>query len=157
MACAYFLVPFFNQAKSRFEADGKSVTEALSRILLTLMLSVLQASMLACVWFRMACGIKEGEERHCSPQGEGGAEMTWVAHDKVLDVSVPASCYFRALHFIIQTLFTIGFGDITPRNNSETCFTLFLIVNSSLFYAFLISSMTSLMGNRDVATNGFRA
>lgn len=153
------MVPFFNQAKARFEADGKAVTEALSRILLTLMLSFLHASMLACVWFRLACqlgGVDSTGQRMCA-KDEWRSEMTWVDRDKVLDVGSPLSCYLRSLHFIMQTLFTIGFGDINPVNDREIYFTLFLIVNSSLFYAFLISSMTSLMGNRDVATNCFRA
>jgi CRP-like cAMP-binding protein len=40
--------------------------------------------------------------------------------------------------------------------NKEYAFSLFLILNGSLYYAFLISSITSLLSNKDVTTKMFR-
>ena len=153
MACGFFLVSFFNNAKARFEADGHAMTEAMSRILLTLALSLLQSSALACVWFRMSCHvtIDASDERSCL-RAEHGA-TTWVELDQVQDLNEPISCYLRSFYFIVVTFFTIGFGDIVPVNDGELVFVVLLIVNSCLFYAFLISSMRSVMANRDVATN----
>lgn len=48
-------------------------------------------------------------------------------------------------------------GDVNIVTNKEYIFSLFLILNGSLYYAFLISAITSLLSNKDVATKMFRA
>jgi hypothetical protein len=66
------------------------------------------------------------------------------------------SRYFRALHFVTQTLATIGYGDIHPVNLTELFFSLVLLLSGALFYGFVISCITSLLSSRDITTKLFR-
>ncbi len=50
----------------------------------------------------------------------------------------------------------MGFGDIHPVSDAEYLFSLVSIVIASLFYAALISSLTSFLGNREVTTKRSR-
>ena len=130
---------------------------------------------MACVWFRLGCersihvhptsvsvsptvldyalpALSQSQfERLCVSH-----EDTWVSQDSVIDISDPGVCLLRSVHFVMQTLFTVGFGDIHPITDSEYIFSLFSIVVASLFYAALISSLTSFLGNRDVTTKRSR-
>jgi len=53
------------------------------------------------------------------------AEYNWV---KSLSVELPnppwGTLYVKSLYFIIITMITVGFGDITPKNNAETVYVL---------------------------------
>ncbi|KAJ8606907.1 hypothetical protein CTAYLR_008926 [Chrysophaeum taylorii] len=57
----------------------------------------------------------------------------------------------RAIYFMVQTLFTIGYGDIAPTSRTEIRFTLCLMVLGALTYALVIANMTSLLSNADVS------
>jgi len=82
--------------------------------------------------------------------------VSWVTNDSVMEASSVTSSYTRSLYYILVSLFTIGFGDISPGTNVEILFTLFLILNGTIFVALLISSITSHLNNRDVAMNRYR-
>ena len=60
------------------------------------------------------------------------------------------------LIFNLLTCYVIYQGDISIVTNKEFVFSLFLILNGSLYYAFLISAITSFLSNKDVATKMFR-
>ena len=54
-----------------------------------------------------------------------------IINDHVLHENNIFSDYIRSMYFILQTLFTIGYGDVSPVNDIEILFTLFLILNGS--------------------------
>jgi len=45
-----------------------------------------------------------------------------------------------------MTLSTIGYGDITPSTNAERLVSCFMMLVGALFYAFVISSVTDIVG-----------
>jgi hypothetical protein len=51
--------------------------------------------------------------------------------DKVTDLNSGSNWivgYIYSMHFILMTMTTIGYGDITPKNPIEAVFTLFIMV-----------------------------
>ncbi len=124
-----------------------------------LLFSGIYASFMSCTWFLLGCRRDWGSVSATSGRPLPACEpaLTWLHIDPVVDVQDPLSAYVRSLHFIVQTLFTVGFGDIHPVNNQEFVFTLLNILVASLFYAVLISALTSLLGNREVSTKRYRA
>jgi CRP-like cAMP-binding protein len=137
--------------------------------MLTFFAMLLYSSFLSCIWFRLGCALEYvsgdgGGQPTCAAPAHAYSSpfphATWVledVHRGALKLNSPLSRYARALHFVVQTLFTIGYGDVRPTNTSEACMALFIILNGSLFYAFLISSLTSLLSNRDATTKLHRA
>ena len=107
-------------------------------------------SFFSCVWFFAGCGfsaaIGSGNDCHGS----------WVAVDTFLNLDSGISRYLRSLHFVAQTFFSIGFGDIFPVTDLEFFITLLALIMSSIFFGSLVSSMASLIANRDVVLNKFR-
>lgn len=137
----------FHSLKRSLPRDSIFRNGTVSRVALVFVLASIHASMLACVWFLISC-----PNRHDCPTANA-----WVAEDHVLIEDTYFSDYIRSLHFVVQTLFTVGYGDIAPRSDREIIFALFLVLNGSLFYGFLISSITSLISNKDISTKLFRS
>lgn len=122
--------------------------DTVSRLVLIFVYSSIYTSFLACVWF------------YISSQGlhDDTQLPYWILYDAYLNRNSYSSRYFRSLYYVMQTIFTIGFGDTISIhiNNKEILFTLFLILNGSLFYGFLISSITSMLFNKDVTSKQYR-
>lgn len=105
-------------------------------------------SLFACIWFVAGCGFNVESGDHC--------HGSWIAADAVLNLESGISRYLRSLHFVAQTFFTVGFGDIFPVTDLEFLFAIVALIISSLFFGSLVSSMASLIANRDVVLNKFR-
>jgi len=88
---------YYASLKSRLERSGQAVNETISRIVLTLVLAILYASMLACVWFNISC-----PNRLKMLKGGHDMQDSWVKMDPIIDISDTFSCYTRSLHFIMQ-------------------------------------------------------
>jgi hypothetical protein len=149
LICLFSIPSSYRAIKRICQEKAIFLHETYIRVILTLVFVAIHASFLSSLWFYIAC--------RSEPMSDCLMRDTWVAHDTVLNLSDPVSRYARSMHFVVQTLFTIGYGDIQPRTYPETLFTLFLILNGSLFYAFLISSISSLLSNRDATTKLFRS
>ena len=144
MLCIFRLMSVFDGSWVSSSSTKSVANEAVNRIYKTMLWASLFVSIMACIWF--AIGFSNFE----------AGNLSWLHVDKVIEVDNKLSRYVRSLHFVFQTLFTIGFGDIYPVANNEIVFTLFLIVSASLFLAFIISAITSLLSNKDVVEKRFR-
>jgi len=64
--------------------------------------------------------------------------------------------YVRSLYWTITTMTTIGYGDITPQNNLQTVFVIFIEIVGAGLYGFLIGNIANLIANIDIAKTHFR-
>ena len=136
-----------------------SIDLPLSRVLDAFMHLVLYGSAYACCWVWLGSDLLRGEDKDLD---EGVRDTptieliprsgSWAHHDSVLDADNPASWYLRALYFVVQSLFTVGFGDISPRRDVELAFCLPLIVHGAFYFAYVIAAITSLLASRNIAT-----
>lgn len=129
---------------------GNAVSDTVSRITAVGLAYALFASTMACAWFATAC----------SSPARSLTEPSWVAEDVatgILEYDSLASRYFRSLHFVTQTLATVGYGDIHPVTLPETLFSLLLVLSGALFYGYVISCITSLLSSQDFTTKLFRS
>ena len=85
----------FETLKAFVEKNLFYVSSTMARIVLTVVFTILCSSLLACIWFYMA----DVEDENTS---------TWITNDEVLNLDSVNSKYFRSLHFVLSTLFTIG-------------------------------------------------
>ena len=121
-----------------------STKELNSAIIYGLQLTI-YVSTLSCIWYFIGHNRFESKDHY-----------SWVKHDTVIIESSPPSRYIRSLYYVLASLFTIGFGDIYPIATVEIVFTLFLILNGTMFGALLISYLTSCLSDRDISTNSYR-
>ena len=52
--------------------------------------------------------------------------------------------YIRAIYWSVTTLTTIGYGDITPQNNLQTIYTMFIMLVGAGAYGYLVANIESL-------------
>ena len=53
--------------------------------------------------------------------------------------------YIYAMHFILMTMTTIGYGDITPRNPMEAVFTLFIMLICSALFGYTLNCINQIL------------
>ena len=61
----------------------------------------------------------------------------------------PAKIYTHALYWTVQTVTTVGYGDISINNMLERFFCCIVMLIGVIAYGFAIGSLTSIMSNYD--------
>lgn len=167
----------FKELKTYCSQSGP-VNESLFRMGVILFFTFLMMLILGCAYF----GLSLAEISDICPSGNDFSEEisganTWVAHDFVItDVMDPNICeaikpkiqcdqcpqflfFARSVYFLMQTLFTIGYGDsVAPSNASEAEMILACIclLFGVFMYGLIIANMTSVLSNLDVVGMRFR-
>jgi voltage-gated potassium channel len=66
------------------------------------------------------------------------------------------SKYLRALYWCITTLATVGYGDIVPKTNLQTVYTMVVMLLGVGVYGYVIGNVTTLVANMDLAKTHYR-
>lgn len=90
---------------------------------------------LSCFWFLLA-------------RLEGFAEDGWVVRYG-FDEDEPFQQYLASFYFIVTTITTVGYGDISPLRHYERLFTCILMVIGVVSYSMAISQITAIMTAKD--------
>lgn len=66
--------------------------------------------------------------------------ITWVTALQLENSDVWTK-YIRAFHWALQTLTTVGFGDVPPQTDYEKIYAIFWMGVGSAFFSFMISNL----------------
>ena len=80
---------------------------------------------------------------------------TWVFRYGMLDFSTE-EIYLASIYYVIQTLATVGFGDIVPYSSKERVFALLLMGVGVGFYSYTISNLSTIMATLDTRTSNLK-
>ena len=69
--------------------------------------------------------------------------VSWITDLGISDESVETR-YIAACYYSIMTISTVGYGDITPKNETEVVMTIVLIFLGVSMYSYIISRLTSI-------------
>jgi voltage-gated potassium channel len=119
------LPAFFKRREIRQHVDRGS-----ARLLIFLFWFLLAANLVTCGWLFL---------------GAGNIDAT---------LSDPSK-YARAFYWCITTLATVGYGDITPVTIPQTLYATAVMILGVAIYGYVISSVTALLSNIDVARNQY--
>ncbi|CAE7879428.1 Kcnh5, partial [Symbiodinium microadriaticum] len=86
----------------------------------------------ACAWFCIG--------------SRSGVGQTWVTKHLPLDFSVSEG-YVYSLYYTLTTMTTVGYGDITPVNLGEICFSLLLLLIATVVFATVMGYLTDMIAN----------
>ncbi|MGH7596680.1 MAG: cyclic nucleotide-binding domain-containing protein, partial [bacterium] len=75
----------------------------------------------------------------------------WLALRGVSAADDDWTNYLRALYWTIQTLSTVGYGDLTPVTNAQTLYTMGVMIVGVGVYGYIIGNVASLLANIDPA------
>eukprot|EP01023_Acetabularia_acetabulum_P016557 TRINITY_DN1816_c0_g1_i1.p1 TRINITY_DN1816_c0_g1~~TRINITY_DN1816_c0_g1_i1.p1 ORF type:complete len:729 (+),score=74.15 TRINITY_DN1816_c0_g1_i1:152-2188(+) len=108
-------------------------------------------NLLGCMWFFVAERTIEWGSQY-PPQ-------TWISNYLGLDgeASQPelediiskskAHLYLASIYFALTTVTTVGYGDVTPKNDPERVCAMLIFMAGVIFFAFQISSVTELVAS----------
>mmetsp|Transcript_17614 Transcript_17614/g.27611 ORF Transcript_17614/g.27611 Transcript_17614/m.27611 type:complete len:612 (-) Transcript_17614:717-2552(-) len=118
-----------------------------SRMVKIVTLILLVTHMVGCFWFLI--GISGGGDSSDSwNQG-------WVKREN-LDLSPRWVQYISAMYWAFSTLTTVGYGDISARTPQEQTFSMVMMLVGVTWYAFIVSSMSTIMSSFDAKNKALR-
>lgn len=164
------------QELKRFRLQKGPVNESVFRMWIILFFTLLGMCILGCVYFGLS--VTAASVADVCPAPEEfiedilSSEM-WVAEDFVItNVMDPRFCgndtacndcpqslfFVRSIYFLMQTLFTIGYGDtVVPSKSAvEMALACIFMIIGVFGYGLIIANMTSVLANLDVVSMRFR-
>lgn len=95
---------------------------------------------LGCIWFGLSMGqYQRGEETW----------FTTYAANNGYDHPTTRQLYIWSLYWALTTLTTVGYGDITPRNDAERMFAIVALLVGALIFGFMLSQVATLIASLD--------
>jgi CRP-like cAMP-binding protein len=78
----------------------------------------------------------------------------WISAYGLLDSS-HLVLYVSSLYFNWATVFTVGYGDITPKNTDERIYAILIMTFGLMGYAFALSTLSNIISTKDSITQTF--
>lgn len=75
----------------------------------------------------------------------------WIALGGITPKETQVSTYISGLYWCVTTLASVGYGDITPQNDTQRIFAMFVMFFGVGVYGYVIGNVTQLMANMDPA------
>lgn len=135
------LVKFFKLLSSSmhlpdfFSLSSNHSVERLFKILSALVVSV---QVLGCIWYMLA-------------KANNFPEDSWIVAQNIQDKS-NYYIYLSCIYWVFVTITTIGYGDITPKNNTEKVYAMSVMALGVAFYSLTIGNLTTLIATMDQKT-----
>lgn len=117
------MVRFFND-----NFDSKLVS-LLNEFLKVIFLLLIISHWMACIWYYI------GKSTH---------DSSWIDDCEIRDAQIKDK-YVASLYFVLISMMTVGFGDISPMNTKERVFAVFLQLASGIFFAYMLGTTASLV------------
>jgi voltage-gated potassium channel len=67
----------------------------------------------------------------------------------------PVTRYLSAFHWVIETLTSVGFGEIVPTTNGQRLYSIIIMLAGVGVYGYVIGSMAGILAKRDPAKNQY--
>jgi len=77
--------------------------------------------------------------------------LGWLAQTGTNNSVNPFEAYVTAIYWVIQTLTTVGYGDISPVTSAQKIYTMVVMLFGAGFYGYIIGNVASLLSQQDPA------
>ena len=71
------------------------------------------------------------------------------------DIDMMMTTYIKSIYWVITTMTTVGYGDITPTSNIQLIYAIFVMILGVGTYGYIIANIANLLGNIDTARIDF--
>ena len=121
-----------------------NVHHGISRMIKIVLLIMLVTHLVGCFWFLIGLS-----------GGEGTLNGGWVFR-YYLEESHKATQYVASMYWAFSTLTTVGYGDISARTPQEQVYAMGMMLIGVSWYAYIVSSMSSIMSSFDAQNKAIR-
>jgi voltage-gated potassium channel len=84
-----------------------------------------------------------------------GLACGWLALASAWIPGDPLTQYLAALHWVIEALTSVGFGEIVPATNGQRLYSIIIMLAGVGVYGYVIGSMAGILAKRDPAKNQY--
>eukprot|EP01048_Picozoa_sp_COSAG05_P009099 COSAG05_NODE_725_length_7716_cov_46.424314_6_plen_384_part_00 len=95
-------------------------------------------------------GSEEGKEEEKIDSWANGFELLQLPQSQW------GQQYFISIYFAVSTISTVGFGDITPKNDTEIAYTIFMEAVGMSLFCYTVSTVGALVNGLKAKTARFR-
>ena len=74
--------------------------------------------------------------------------INWII-DKGFEWQSDSQLYLTTFYYIVTTITTVGYGDISAVNSIERVISIFLMISGVLFFSFSTGTLTSIISEYD--------
>jgi len=122
-----------------------NVHHGISRMIKIVMLIMLVTHLVGCFWFLIGLTGGDGTDLN------GG----WV-YRYYLQLSDKPTQYVASMYWAFSTLTTVGYGDISARTPQEQIYAMVMMLVGVSWYAYIVSSMSTIMSSFDAQNKAVR-
>ena len=79
----------------------------------------------------------------------------WLALHEVLLGEAPAGRYLTAMYWTVQTLSTVGYGDVTPSGSMQVLYAICVMLFGVGVYGYVIGNVAGILSNIDPARKAY--
>ena len=121
-----------------------NVHHGVSRLIKIVLTIMLVTHMVGCFWYLI--GLSGGEDLI-----DGGSVYRYemISHPTLVQ-------YIASMYWAFSTLTTVGYGDIAARTPQEQCYAMVMMLVGVSWYAYIVSSMSSIMSSFDAQNKAVR-
>ena len=120
----------------RYFNEVFKLNSGLERVMIAVMMILLFCHIVACLWYMLSDF--ESDTNY----------VIWTYMNDLQDLDI-LDLYFASLYFTVQTVVTVGYGDLHCYSTAERLFASGLMLVGVFVYSFAIGSLTSLMSSVD--------
>ena len=121
-------------------SDLLKIGSGFERLLFFLVISLVMIHIVGCLWIIIPQFVGEEEG--------GGAQASWI--DKVKDENLTeGGLYWTSVYWCVQTVTTVGYGDIPGTNSLERIFCSIIMVLGVCSFSFVNGSLASVLSSYD--------
>lgn len=118
---------------------------AFERMLFFILTLMLACHLIGCMWIYLAKTFSAEDE-------DGNAKQSWITLNQMENMS-PGELYATSVYFTMQTLTTVGYGDILLATTVERLLCIFLQFIGVIFFSFASGSLTKIIANYDITNS----
>lgn len=136
-----------------FELSGITIKNGWARVALSCIFQTIFSHVIACFYYFLAVEtMKDGQPK------------TWLSHDgnailgdngEIIFQKTTGYIYIRALYFAVQTLETVGYGDVCAYNFRETIFCIIFFYCALFILQATIANIALLITSQDESRNKY--
>jgi len=129
--------------RDKFKAymnDFLRLTPAYERLFISVLGILLFCHIATCLWYVLV-GLNDSND-------------DWLTNNG-FDLYMKSEIYVAILYYVVQTVVTVGYGDLAPKTTEERLMACFLIVFGVVFYSLFIGFVSSLINDVETMNQKF--